>query len=293
MKFDILDTQGVYRRLLDAPDAAAREAIVQTELIPPFEGLARFFGMDGLSAFRMWQMPPELFADRERIAAMLDAMTAFDVWRKAEKALHDGWRAFEPYADRLDLRGESITFSLMITQSAGQPRQGYAGFGAIPPWIMTTIGDANDYTLPRIATATAHELHHNLSATVRGRTPMIASLADYIVGEGLAESFGASLYGEETIGYYVTDFDESRWDETVRIIGEHLDETDFNKVRGYVFGEMWGGQLGIERATVPTYAGYALGYRAVQAYLARTGQSVAEATFVPAREILDASGLFA
>ena len=41
------------------------------------------------------------------------------------------------------------------------------------------------------------------------------------------------------------------------------------------------------------FAGYALGYRAVQAYLARTGRSAAEATFLPAAEILAESGYFA
>lgn len=292
MHFRIIDTESIYRRLLRAPDSAAREAIFQTELIPPFEGLAQFFGMDGMSAFRMWQMPPDLFADSGRIGPMLEAMAAADVWNQAAQALDAGWKAFEPYADRLQPRGNTITFALMIADMGGQPTRGYAGFGAIPPWIMTTIGEANDYTLPRIATATAHELHHNMAATVRGRTPMIASLADYIVGEGLAEAFGAALYGPETIGYYVTDFDESRLDETIHTIGDHLDETDFNKVRGYVFGDLWGGQRGIETAGVPAYAGYALGYRIVQAYMARTGKTVVEATFVPARTVIGESGIF-
>ena len=290
MDFQIVDTGPIYRRLMDAPTPEAREAVFSAELVAPFEGLARFFGMDGLSAFRMWQMPPELFADRDRIAPMLDAMAAFDVWNKAEQALHKGWAAFAPYADRLQLSNDTITFALMISENPPFAK-GYAGFGAIPPWIMTTIGEANAYTLPRIATATAHELHHNLAATVRGRTPMIASLADYLVGEGLAESFGASLYGEDTIGYYVTDFDEARWEDTVQIIGANLEETDFNTVRGFVFGNT-GGFNGVNETRVPLYAGYALGYRAVQAYLAKTGSSVVEATFVPAREILAESGLF-
>jgi uncharacterized protein YjaZ len=44
---------------------------------------------------------------------------------------------------------------------------------------------------------------------------------------------------------------------------------------------------------MPTYGGYAIGYRVVQAYLKRTGSSVKEATFVPAAEIVAESGYFA
>lgn len=292
MNFNIIDTEAIYRRLLAAPDASAREAIFNVELIPPFAGLAQFFGMDGMNAFKTWRMPPDLFADAALIAPMLDAMSAYGVWEKATVALKDGWAAFAPYADRIRTANDTITFALMISDMRGQPGRGYAGFGAIPSWIMTIIGEANDYTLARIATATAHELHHNIAAAINGRTPMITSLADYIVGEGLAEAFGAALYGEQTVGYYISDFDESRLDETIRVIRENLNETDFNKVRGYVFGEMWGGQRGITQTHVPVYAGYALGYRIVQAYLNRTGQSVAEATFVPALDIIAMSGIF-
>jgi uncharacterized protein YjaZ len=43
----------------------------------------------------------------------------------------------------------------------------------------------------------------------------------------------------------------------------------------------------------PDYAGYAIGYHVVRQYLERTGKTAAEATFVPASEIIDASGFFA
>jgi uncharacterized protein YjaZ len=44
---------------------------------------------------------------------------------------------------------------------------------------------------------------------------------------------------------------------------------------------------------VPAFAGYALGFRAVQEYLRRTGKSVAETTLMPAEEIIAESGYFA
>lgn len=283
MKFHIIDTESIYRRLLNAPDNETRQAIYQTELIAPFAGLTQFFGTDNLSLFRQWGMPLELYTDSAQLTPMLEAMSAFGVWDKAVQALNEGWAAFAPYADQIST--QEIVFGLMITQSLGMPVKGYAGFGAIPPWIMTTLSEANDYTLPRIATATAHELHHNLAGAINGRPRMIATLGDYIVGEGLAESFGVSLYGEDTLGYYVTDFDESRLDDTLKIIGENLGETDFNKMRGFVFG----GPM----SDVPTYAGYAIGYRVVQAYMKHTGKSVVETTFVPAHEVIAQSHIFA
>jgi uncharacterized protein YjaZ len=44
---------------------------------------------------------------------------------------------------------------------------------------------------------------------------------------------------------------------------------------------------------MPTYGGYAIGYHVVQAFLARTGTTVAVATFLPADEIVRESGFFA
>jgi uncharacterized protein YjaZ len=43
---------------------------------------------------------------------------------------------------------------------------------------------------------------------------------------------------------------------------------------------------------VPPFAGYALGYKVVQAYLGRTGATVADATMLPAKEIIAGSGFF-
>ena len=51
--------------------------------------------------------------------------------------------------------------------------------------------------------------------------------------------------------------------------------------------------LNLADIDLPDYAGYALGYRVVHAYLKRTGQSVVDATFVPAHQIIKESQFFA
>ncbi|MBI5668214.1 MAG: hypothetical protein HZC41_09425 [Chloroflexi bacterium] len=300
MQFQIVDTESIYRRLLDEPDAAAREAIFTSELVEPFRGLVSVFGGgDGLALFRMWGLSPDHFAGEKRdwMAATVNALAAADAWTQAAQALADGYAAFAPLHDRIAL--DSIVFGLVIADMSSAPGQRrYTGFGGIPGWIMTVYGEANDYTLPRVKAVTAHELHHNLAAAIGmgmgGNTNiMTTSVGEYMVGEGLAESFAVELYGEDKVSFFVTEFEPSRLEETKRLIHDGLEKTGFNVVRGYIFGDDIAGTMGLPQAGVPAYAGYAIGYQVVQAYLRRTGKSVVEATLVPAREIIAESHFFA
>lgn len=294
MKFNIVDTESAYRRVLAAPDSATREAIFCRELVAPFEGLARIFGMsDGLTAFRQWNMSPEQFAEdnHAQMTSTLDMLTAADAWNKAVQALEEGTAAFAAYADRIPL--QNVTFGLMLADMSNVPFQrGYTGFGGIPGWIMTVYGVPDAYSLHRVKAATVHELHHNILGAAMPKDWLKVTVADYMVMEGLAESFAAELYGEDTVGYYVTDFDDSRLAQTKRLVLEGLDVTGFNKVRDYIFGSEVVGNSQPGQG-IPPFTGYALGYRTVQAYCKKTGKSVVEATFVPARTIITESGFFA
>lgn len=299
MKFSIVDTESAYRRMLAAPDAAAREAIFREELAAPFAGLARFFGMDDpVAALRQWRMSPEQFADdnRARMARALDTLAEADAWNQAAQALEEGRAAFALYAERIPL--DEVIFGLYLADLAEMPgappeRGGYTGFGGIPGWIMTVYGDPNPYNLSKIKGATVHELHHNIMGSVWPGSPMIASVGAYMIGEGLAESFAAELYGPEVVGFYVTDFDMARFEDARRIIGGALDVSGFDRVRGYIFGDLIAGEINLPRTGLPPFAGYAIGYHVVQAYCQRTGKSVVEATFVPAQEIIAESQFFA
>lgn len=299
MQFKIINTETIYRRLLAEPDAAAREAIFHDELVAPFRGMVNVFGGgDGLAMFRMWGMSPEHFAGEKRawMEETVNRLAAADAWTQTAQALDEGYAAFAPAHDRISL--DEIVFGLVISDMGAVPGQrGYSGFGGIPGWIMTVYGEANDYTLPRVKAATVHELHHNLAGAagmgMGGNTNiMTTSVGEYMIGEGLAESFAAELYGEDKVGFWVTDFDSSRLEETKRIIYDALEKTGFDVVRGYIFGDDIAAQRDLPQAGVPPYAGYAIGYQVVQAYLKRTGKSVVEATFVPAREIVAESRFF-
>jgi uncharacterized protein YjaZ len=295
MQFNIIDSELIYRRLLDAPDAAAREAIFRADLIAPFAGLIQVFGgTDGLVQFAQWGMSPDLFDGDHRAAtaAVLDTLAAHDAWNRAARALQDGRAAFAPYLDRIPL--DTIQFALMLANLKGNPLdRGYTGFGGIPGYIILVYGEPDEYNLHRLKGVTVHELHHNVRSTVVPFNPLVATVGDYIVLEGLAESFAAELYGEDVVGYYVTDFDETALETARRVIGGALEVTGFNAMRGYIFGDTLAAQMGLPQAGVPDYAGYAIGYRVVQQYLRRTGTTVPAATFVPAQDIIAGSEFFA
>lgn len=294
MNFRIMDTRAAYGRLLAAPDAVAREAIYREELVAPFAGLSQILGGgDGLTMFRQWGLSTDLFEEgrHEATEAKLVSLAAADAWNRAAAALAHGRAAFGPWLERIPVR--DIVFGLFLGDMYGIPLQrGYTGFGGIPGYIMTVYGEPDEYNLQRVEGATVHELHHNVRFSLFPFNPMAVTVGEYIVSEGLAESFAAELYGEEAVGHYVTDFDGAQLDHARQLLGGALDVTGFNEVRGYIFGDALARHMGFPPAGVPDYAGYAVGYRAVQHYLRRTGQAVAEATFVAAQEILVGSAFF-
>ncbi len=295
MKFNIIDTESIYRRLLDAPDAAARESIFRKELAEPFSGMiANFGGGDLVEALARWNMSPEQFAgeNRAKMAASVETLAAAKAWQQAADALNEGWAAFAHYHDRIPT--EQITFALTLADMGSMPgNAGYAGFGAMPGYIMTTYDQPNEDNLRHLKGATVHELHHNILFTHYRRNFMFeTTVGEYMVIEGLAESFAAELYGAAVVGPYVTAFDEARLDEAKAVMRDGLEKTGFNVIRAYIFGDEIAAQGGMTPVGVPPYAGYALGYRVVQAYLKRSGSGVVDATFVPLAEIIAESGYF-
>lgn len=294
MKFNVMNAESIYRRLLAETDTAQREAIYRSEIIAPFEGLLGVFGGgDGLERFAQWGMPLSLFEGERHAhtAALVDALAAHGAWDQFAQALADANKAFAPFAEKLPQ--QPITAALLVGDLSANPLdRGYTGFGGVPGWVMTIYAAANDYTLPRLKGTTVHELNHNVRSVVAPINFMQVTLGYYMVMEGLAEAFAAELYGDDLIGYYVTDFDEAQIAHAKAVIGGALDVRGFNAVRGYIFGDALADAYGFPKAGVPPYAGYAIGYRVVQQFKQRMGKTAAEATFLPAEQIIAESGYF-
>jgi uncharacterized protein YjaZ len=295
MKLHIIDVESIYWRLLSSASAQEREAIYRQELLAPFEGMMRIMGGGNpLALAKMWTLyTPEDFVGEQRpiIEEMVRRLTDDGAWQRSAAALERGVAAFAPYADRIAL--DNINCAVVLTKhNSNLPGRGYAGFGGIPGYLMVTLSLADDYTLPRIGAASVHELNHNVRFKIVPFLPMQVTVADYIIAEGLAEAFAAKLFGEDLVGYMVSDFSEEELATARRVISGALDVSGFNAVRGYIFGDTIAASSGLPKAGVTDFAGYAIGYRVVQQYLQRTGRSVVEATFLPSQEIIAESCFF-
>ncbi len=65
-----------------------------------------------------------------------------------------------------------------------------------------------------------------------------------------------------------------------------LDLKGFNEVRSYLYGDRKATQFGGKAVGMPDFAGYALGYFVVQAYMEKTGDDIVETTFTPVDDII-------
>jgi uncharacterized protein YjaZ len=235
-------------------------------------------------------VPPDL--DRDRFTAALDALEAADAWggirRTIEEAVHV-----------IAAEGRSpLVARVECTLMLGNPEdevfmtqlQGYTGAGGQPGAVEIVIWPT-DYNLPRLPALVAHEFHHNVRFSYAPWRPD-TSVAEYIVAEGLAESFAAALCGEELLGPWVSGLTAEEMEHARHVIGDALDVTGFDKIRGYIFGDDGADQWRYEPVGLPYLAGYATSYQVVQAFLRRSGRSIVEATFTPAEEIVAASGYF-
>jgi uncharacterized protein YjaZ len=293
MHTNIIDTAAIYERMLTAADAAERTAILQELLVQPFAPMTRMMGPDPLAAFAMWGQREAQFGPEQRAATItkLELLHNADAWARAAGAVARSLDAFAPYTAATPL--EQITFALLLTEPMNMPGdRGYSGFGSFPGYVITLYTAPDAYNLARVEPCTAHELNHTIRFSHFPFNPMSTTLGEYMVAEGLAEAFAAELYGEELVGYYVSEFDRSREAETLAIVGNALNSTGFDVIRSFIFGDAIAAHMGLPVQGVPEFTGYAVGYNIVRAYMQRTGSSAAAATFVPAEEIIAGSGMF-
>lgn len=244
------------------------------------EAAARMVGMFNLQA-----EPPEYLA-------ALDALEAAGAEGAMREALERGVRAFKDAGHEMPIG--RVAGSLLLGDRDNSYfmdlMRGYTGNGSIPGNVLVSIWPS-DFTLPRIGAATAHEFHHNVRLS-HAPWSMDISVGEYIVLEGLAESFAAALYGHDRIGPWVTSLTPEETERSKAIIGGALDVRGFRNVQPYLFGDPAASMAGYQPLGLPFCAGYAIGFHLVQAYLVRTGRSIVEATFTPASEILAGAGYF-
>jgi len=298
MRTEWTPTNEFYRRILEAQDAVERERLYLDLLVQPWKPMMDMLSAqfkadpaDPLAGARAWAW---LLPDKEdEIAALLAELEAADAWEAGQAALAEASSCFAPYAERIPF--DSITGWLILADPArSNPlERGYTGaVDWTQPRIIGQIWEASADVLPRLPGLVAHEMHHLIRMRAFPWGPA-TSVADYIIIEGTAESFAASLFGEDKVGYFITEFNPAGFETARQLIGQGLDATGFDVIRGYIFGDALAGRAGFKPVGgMPTYGGYAVGYHVVQAFLQRSGLSIEEATFLPAQEIVAGSGFF-
>lgn len=299
MNTEFINTRDYYHQIINAPDAETRQQRYLELLVQPWQQMMSMVSghmpgnhaeNDPLAGAKAWNwlLPDDL----TEIPAALHTLEQADAWRVGAEAMREAAARFAPYADRVPF--DEITGWLVLSdpKKADPIMRGYTGATDwMQPRIIAQFDVPNDYNLPRLPGLIVHEMHHLVRMRVFPWT-MQTTVADYIIVEGTAESFAGALYGDDCLGYYVTDFDDSEIETAREVIGAALDKSGFDVIRSYIFGDAIAEKYNLPQFGIPAYGGYAIGYRVVQAFMQRTGKSIEETTFIPAQEIIKGSGFF-
>ena len=297
MKINWIDTYDIYQRIIAAPDDEARERIYEASFIQPWQQMMAMVAGPAAAADRwagarnwQWLLPDQL----RQPPSLLVEMAAASAWATGAAAMQTAVDRFADYQEQIPIETIEGWLLLADPERADPINRGYTGAGDfMQPRFVVQYSEANDYNLPRLGGCIVHEMHHLIRSRVVPWFFPQATVAQYIVHEGLAESFAAAIYGPDMVGYYVTEFAEGELATARTLLADNLATTGFDLLRSFIFGDHWAKKLGLPEVGMPAYGGYAIGYRVVQAYLQRTGSSIEAATFVPADQIIADSGYFA
>lgn len=194
--------------------------------------------------------------------------------------------------NKLTINASELLFGMYLADPAKLELQhGYSGFGGIPGYIQISI-DPNSYNIPRIPAVIAHEFHHNIRFSYVDWDHGNVTVGDYLVIEGLAESFAKELYGVECLGPWVTSFDEEDLQYSTEVIEKALDVKGFAEVSSYMFGDTIAISQGYQPVGLLEFAGYAVGYKVVQSFMEKNNVGIAEATLLSSDEIISECGIF-
>jgi len=192
----------------------------------------------------------------------------------------------------LKVNADEIKFGLYVADpNKLKLQKGYTGFGGIPGFITVNIFP-NDYNIPKIPAVIAHEFHHNIRFSYFDWDHGNVTVGDYLVIEGLADSFAKELYGTEQLGPWVTSMDKDDLEYSTYVIGEALNTKGFAEVSSYMFGDEIAKQEGYQPVGLSFCAGYAVGFKVVQSFMKKHDKTIYETTLLSSDEIINGSGLF-
>lgn len=90
----------------------------------------------------------------------------------------------------------------------------------------------------------------------------------------------------------MTSFDTEDLEYSKEVIKDSLDIKGFAEVSSYMFGDTIAKQQGYQPVGLSPFAGYAVGYQAVQSFMKTNNIGIEEATLLGTDDILNNCGLF-
>ncbi|MEV0383460.1 DUF2268 domain-containing putative Zn-dependent protease [Nonomuraea sp. NPDC050643] len=167
---------------------------------------------------------------------------------------------------------------------------GYYGMGGAPGWLYLLAWPSEE-VIGRIAHLAVHEFHHNVRFTNVEWNPVSVTVGEHVVAEGLAEAFVRELSGPAAMGPWSSMVTGQAYDVAYERIMADFDLEGMRHTSAYVLGDGAMRLFGQEPRGIPDMAGYAVGLRLVDQALSASGLSAAEATVLPAAELLRRGGV--
>jgi uncharacterized protein YjaZ len=294
MKIKAIRSDDIYNKMISAK-FDERDDIYRYELMKPFEFKWSCIGIpikadqpggyDVVMASNMGggfapsQINSERINDVEKISDER-------FWQACEESIIKTLKGFEDNGILLPTKDYIFTVLLNDPQNPMSKMTGdYCGDGGIPGYIIGTI-IPNEQSLKMLPVALAHETNHNVRWQFMQWSNKI-TLGDMIVSEGLAENFAAFMFGADKIGMWVKNTTAEMLETAIKpSIKENLNNSDFNKLSAFLYGDEIMAMHGIAPVGMPYCAGYACGYQLIKHYLKKTGKTIFEATITPTADIL-------
>ncbi|WFB55765.1 DUF2268 domain-containing protein [Paenibacillus sp. BR1-192] len=294
MKIQSLRSDHIYQKVAQARPEEKLE-LFRSEMMAPFMKQWQIQqipfkaeeanGFDVLTFNSMMHRSPDQITSQ--ISAEIELISSESFWLECEHAVKKSLHLFVEHEINLPVSEYLFTIQLGNPESRALIiNEGYSGFGGIPGFIWGTILP-NEYTIPRMKAALAHECNHNVRYQYI-QWDHTVNLGELIVSEGLAENYATFMFGEELLGPWVTKTNAETLNRRIKpVLREQLQLTGFDQIAPYLYGDEIAKLQNSKPVNMPYSAGYACGYHLIQYYLRRTGKTIFEATITPAAQILE------
>lgn len=230
-----------------------------------------------------------LSGDEDRCLEALEKLHDADAWSRIELALKDA--VGMQLAATPDVHVPDITV-LVVLGNPGDTHfmdtsLGMMANGSVPGYLFLNFWPYPE-NLARLEATAVHELNHNLRYGSGGVVwdPETVTVGEQVVSEGLADAFARQLYGDE-LGYARIGVPHLHDDAVFAKVLSGLEVTGMQNFTAWIHGDESAVRFGATPVGLPTGAGYAAGNRLVDAYLAASGRTAAEALHVPGQEVID------